>query len=107
MRGKRGGLTGIQHARKNAHLFWLILDYFPDLSCWTGPLRVGRSLRDVCTPSAGPPDGRVGYSLGWEGFEGGFGFVALHSHFGGLLLQAIDDVGGGFGDERLISKAAF
>jgi len=28
------------------------------LSCRTGPLRVGRSLRDLCLPSVGPPVGR-------------------------------------------------
>ncbi len=29
-----------------------------DMSCRTGPLLVGRSLRDLYTPSAGPPVGR-------------------------------------------------
>ena len=36
-------------------------DSLPDweeMSCRTGPLRVGRSLRDACIPSVGPPVGR-------------------------------------------------
>jgi hypothetical protein len=46
--------------------------FVADLSCRTGPLRVGRPLRDVCTLSwqdrgMGPPVGRVGIWIARSG----------------------------------------
>ena len=39
--------------------------------------------------------------------EGGFGFVVEGAGLGGLLAQAFDDVGGGFGHEGLVAELAF
>ena len=44
---------------------------------------------------------------GWEGVEGGFGFVAEGAGFFGLFAQAFYDVGGGFADELLVREAGF
>src|ERR1035437_10650296 len=42
-----------------------------------------------------------------EGVEGGLGFVIEGAGFGGLLAQAFDDVGGGFGHECFVAQAGF